>query len=321
MPFLANVVRGRNVPPERLRRPPRTTRTSAAGARCPRSAGRSWRRSSGSSRRTGRGCRSTSGTATGTRSSPTRCGQMRTDGVARALAFFTSAYGSYSGCRQYLEDVARAARRGGGGSAAGRQAARVLQPPRLRRAARRASWAAAFERARRSRGAGGRASSSPPTACRARWRPRPSYEAELGETASLVAARARPRGGLLARLPEPQRRARASRGWSPTSSTTCARSRARERRTSSSRRSASCPTTWRSSTTSTSTRRRGRRSWGSTWCARATVGTHPRFVRMIRELVEERVDGQRRRTAASARAGRLPTRARPAAASRPEPRA
>ena len=30
MPFLANVVRGRNVPPERLRRSPRTTSTSAA---------------------------------------------------------------------------------------------------------------------------------------------------------------------------------------------------------------------------------------------------------------------------------------------------
>lgn len=33
---------------------------------------------------------------------------MRADGVRRALAFVTSAYGSYSGCRQYLEDIARA---------------------------------------------------------------------------------------------------------------------------------------------------------------------------------------------------------------------
>ncbi len=33
---------------------------------------------------------------------------MRRDGVRRALAFVTSAYGSYSGCRQYLEDLARA---------------------------------------------------------------------------------------------------------------------------------------------------------------------------------------------------------------------
>ncbi len=34
--------------------------------------------------------------------------QMRNDGVQRALAFFTSAYSSYSGCRQYREDLKRA---------------------------------------------------------------------------------------------------------------------------------------------------------------------------------------------------------------------
>lgn len=32
--------------------------------------------------------------------------QMAADGVRRALAFFTSAYSSYSGCRQYLENIA-----------------------------------------------------------------------------------------------------------------------------------------------------------------------------------------------------------------------
>lgn len=34
--------------------------------------------------------------------------QMAADGVRRAFAFVTSAYGSYSGCRQYLEDLERA---------------------------------------------------------------------------------------------------------------------------------------------------------------------------------------------------------------------
>jgi ferrochelatase len=34
--------------------------------------------------------------------------QMKADGISRALAFFTSAYSSYSGCRQYREDIARA---------------------------------------------------------------------------------------------------------------------------------------------------------------------------------------------------------------------
>src|SRR5260221_14720189 len=34
--------------------------------------------------------------------------QMANDGVKHALAFFTSAYSSYSGCRQYREDIIRA---------------------------------------------------------------------------------------------------------------------------------------------------------------------------------------------------------------------
>jgi len=34
--------------------------------------------------------------------------QMADDGIKRALAFVTSAFGSYSGCRQYREDIARA---------------------------------------------------------------------------------------------------------------------------------------------------------------------------------------------------------------------
>jgi len=35
-------------------------------------------------------------------------GEMARDGVRRALGFFTSAYSSYSGCRQYREDIERA---------------------------------------------------------------------------------------------------------------------------------------------------------------------------------------------------------------------
>jgi ferrochelatase len=34
--------------------------------------------------------------------------QMQQDGIRRAIAFATSAFGSYSGCRQYLEDIQRA---------------------------------------------------------------------------------------------------------------------------------------------------------------------------------------------------------------------
>lgn len=34
--------------------------------------------------------------------------QMKADGIKRAVAFVTSAFGSYSGCRQYIENIARA---------------------------------------------------------------------------------------------------------------------------------------------------------------------------------------------------------------------
>jgi ferrochelatase len=39
--------------------------------------------------------------------------QMQAEGVRRAAAFVTSAFGSYSGCRQYREDIARAQQAGG----------------------------------------------------------------------------------------------------------------------------------------------------------------------------------------------------------------
>jgi len=42
--------------------------------------------------------------------------QMKREGIRRALAFVTSAYSSYSGCRQYREDIARAQREIGDGA-------------------------------------------------------------------------------------------------------------------------------------------------------------------------------------------------------------
>ena len=42
--------------------------------------------------------------------------QMKADGVCRALAFVTSAYSSYSSCRQYRENIARAQEAVGGGA-------------------------------------------------------------------------------------------------------------------------------------------------------------------------------------------------------------
>jgi ferrochelatase len=42
--------------------------------------------------------------------------KMREDGVRRALAFTTSVFSSYSGCRQYLEDIQKARAEVGGGA-------------------------------------------------------------------------------------------------------------------------------------------------------------------------------------------------------------
>jgi ferrochelatase len=42
--------------------------------------------------------------------------QMRTDGARRAVAFFTSAYSSYSGCRQYRENIIAARKEVGAGA-------------------------------------------------------------------------------------------------------------------------------------------------------------------------------------------------------------
>jgi protoporphyrin/coproporphyrin ferrochelatase len=42
--------------------------------------------------------------------------EMQRDGIRRALAFVTSAYSSYSGCRQYREDIARAREAVGAGA-------------------------------------------------------------------------------------------------------------------------------------------------------------------------------------------------------------
>ncbi len=49
---------------------------------------------------------------------PDTLAQMKADGIGRALAFVTSAYSSYSSCRQYLENIAAARAVSGRGRAA-----------------------------------------------------------------------------------------------------------------------------------------------------------------------------------------------------------
>jgi ferrochelatase len=108
MPFLENVVRGRNVPPERLQqtaahyahfggRSPLPAQTRALVAAVEQEL-----QAHGPRLRVYLGNRNWHPFLADT------LREMARDGVTRALAFFTSAYGSYSGCRQYLENIAAA---------------------------------------------------------------------------------------------------------------------------------------------------------------------------------------------------------------------
>jgi ferrochelatase len=108
MPFLENVLRGRNVPPERMRAVAHhyelfggtspineqnrqliallKAELESSGPRLPIYWGnRNWHPLLADT-----------------------ISEMAADGVKHALAFFTSAYSSYSGCRQYREDIERA---------------------------------------------------------------------------------------------------------------------------------------------------------------------------------------------------------------------
>jgi ferrochelatase len=108
LPFLENVTRGRGVPRERLEQvsshyqlfggisPINALNRAVIGAL------REELRSSGPDLPVYWGNRNWHPYLTDTMK------QMSEDGVQRAVAFVTSAYSSYSGCRQYREDVARA---------------------------------------------------------------------------------------------------------------------------------------------------------------------------------------------------------------------
>ena len=108
MPFLANVLRGRNVPPSRMREV--AHHYELFGGVSP--INEQNRRLIGALRREldTRGPRLP--VYWGNRNwHPLLAGtlrRMRDDGIRNALAFVTSAYSSYSGCRQYREDIERA---------------------------------------------------------------------------------------------------------------------------------------------------------------------------------------------------------------------
>ncbi|HEX7173813.1 MAG TPA: ferrochelatase [Pyrinomonadaceae bacterium] len=118
LPFLENVLRGRNVPPERMREVAHHYElfggVSPINEQCRQliDALREQLRESGPRLPVYWGNRNWHPFLADT------LRQMRDDGVGRALAFVTSAYSSYSGCRQYQEDIERARAHVGAGAPA-----------------------------------------------------------------------------------------------------------------------------------------------------------------------------------------------------------
>ena len=227
-------------------------------------------------------------------------GQMAEDGVRRALAFVTSPFGSYPGCRQYLEDIERARQEVGPTAPTDRQAPAVLQSSRLHRADGRTSrgrmerdsaratrsGTPALHRAQHS-GRDGRAFALRTPVARGVSVGASAVACGIAKSPNLQISKS---GMPKPRLPKPQRaasqplaRARHPRPYPPIA-------RRRQSKTSSSCPSASWPNTWKSSTISTSKSPALCDELGINMVRAGVVANHPRLVQMIRELVVERLD-------------------------------
>jgi ferrochelatase len=254
MPFLRNITRGRGIPPERLARV--AEHYDAVGGVSPinqqcrdmLAAVRADFAASGLSLPLYWGNRNWS---------PYLADTLRTmadDGVRRAVAFVTSAYSSYSSCRQYLDDIERARAEVGPDApeidkirrffnhpgfiepfAENAVAALAMLPAGVRDGAHLVFTAHSIPMAM--------ADSSGPRAGR---RYVPTVAATHGRSCTRAGADRRP-----------------SPGWNPMCATTLASWRNPGPRPWSSSRSGSCPTTWRSGMTWTSRPPSGPSRWGS----------------------------------------------------------
>ena len=191
--------------------------------------------------------------------------EMATDGVRRALAFVTSAYGSYSGCRQYLDDIARAQQEVGASAPSVDKLRLFYNHPGFIEAT-----AERVKQARDQLPSGSRAAAhlvytahSIPTAMAADS----PYVEQLHEACRLVSEGVgrrdwtlvyQSRSGLLPSL-----------GSSPTSTTICVNCMPRKAHAKLlSCRSDLSPTTWRCSTTWTRKHGPCARNWGWLWSVR-----------------------------------------------------
>jgi protoporphyrin/coproporphyrin ferrochelatase len=316
MPFLENVVRGRNVPPERLQqtaahyahfggRSPLPAQTRALVAAVEQEL-----QAHGPRLRVYLGNRNWHPFLADT------LREMARDGVTRALAFFTSAYGSYSGCRQYLENIAAAR------AEVGAQAPEV---DKLRGFYNHPGFVEplvelvgqAFERIEAPRRDAARLVFTAHSLPKALAAASP-YEAELRETAGLVAERLGRRDFALVYQ---SRSGPPSQPWLEPDIVEHLRSLAAE----GVKDVVVAPIGFLSDhmevvyDLDTDARARAV-ELGLNLVRAATVGTHPRFVRMIRELVVERTSGAATRPALGTR-GPAPDECAPGCclAERPRP--
>jgi len=220
--------------------------------------------------------------------------QMKADGIQRALAFVTSAYSSYSSCRQYREDIARA-REAIGEGAPVVEKIRVFHnhPGFVEASADRIKKV--FDQIPAPRQPTAQliytAHSIPMTMAASS-----DYEMQLKETARLVAEQV---GRKNWRLAYQSRSGPPSQPWLEPSILDCLREVSQNGETTD---LVIAPIGFVSDHMEIifdldTEARQLCEELGIHMVRAATVGTHPRFIRMIRELVEERIDESKPRLA------------------------
>ena len=220
---------------------------------------------------------------------------MADDGVTRVLAVLTSAYSSYSGCRQYRENLAAAAAPLGERAPAVDRVRHYFNHPGFVEPMVESTWrrsASCRPSARRSARLVFVTHSIPlsmdASQRTGRWRATCAQHRDVAgwsrrRCAAIDRHRVRPTSSTAAAAAR-----RTSRGWSRTSTTISRSSRPAGCRPWCWCRSASCPTTWRSCYDLDTEAMPRRRGLGLPCARAATVGTDPRFVAAVRELVLER---------------------------------
>ncbi|HLL75575.1 MAG TPA: ferrochelatase [Pyrinomonadaceae bacterium] len=223
--------------------------------------------------------------------------QMRDDGVRRALAFVTSAYSSYSGCRQYRENIEHArAEVGEGAPAVDKLRAFYNHPGFVEPNAENLSAALAqIPAERRASARVAFTAHSIPEAMAAGC----DYEAQLLETCRLVAERA---GAKLWRLVFQSRSGSPHQPWLEPD--IC--DHLRELKAAGATDAVVHPVGFISDHMEVlydldTEARQVAAEIGLNMIRAATVGTHPAFVTMIRELITERIDGRPAHRALGAR--------------------